>query len=308
MAGKTSKVSEVKFPHSAALFQLCRRILDHKLGGIRVIDQDVGQILGFDPADCSHWKKGKKNIRSIYAMKSIAEHLGVDERLVVEVAAGDMNDTEAFYEYLGYGNYGLDTKLLESAKKDYYRKNASKWNKEKEDALKAYFQPNMELIDEMVASVQKEINFEEAPLYLPEVFNAYKDLELAAGDEKELGDSPVDSVRGGGKTKVRYAGNEMRPYMRFRIAKEVAKHFMIKNNPELYDIAKVPAEISQYVERGLDVQFNIFAAKLLVPAKLVRKELNNIDISKDIVTQLAETFWVSKKFMNARLREILAQS
>ena len=52
----------VKYPHSANLFQFCRKVLDHKFGGIRVIDQDVGQILGFDPADCSHWKKGKKNI------------------------------------------------------------------------------------------------------------------------------------------------------------------------------------------------------------------------------------------------------
>ena len=64
----------IKYPNSANLFQFCRKVLDHKFGGIRVIDQDVGQILGFDPADCSHWKKGKKNIRSIQAMKSIATH------------------------------------------------------------------------------------------------------------------------------------------------------------------------------------------------------------------------------------------
>ena len=48
----------VKYPHSASLFQFCRQVLDHKFGDVRVIDQDVGQILGFDPADCSHWKKG----------------------------------------------------------------------------------------------------------------------------------------------------------------------------------------------------------------------------------------------------------
>ena len=80
-AGRTMKRStEIKYPNSANLFQFCRKVLDHKFGGIRVIDQDVGQILGFDPADCSHWKKGKKNIRSIQAMKAIADHLGVDEK------------------------------------------------------------------------------------------------------------------------------------------------------------------------------------------------------------------------------------
>ena len=85
------KETVAKYPHSANLFQFCRKVLDHKFGGIRVIDQDVGQILGFDPADCSHWKKGKKNIRSIQAMKSIADHLEVDEKLIVDVASGEIN-------------------------------------------------------------------------------------------------------------------------------------------------------------------------------------------------------------------------
>ena len=113
------KETSVKYPHSASLFQFCRKVLDHKFGGIRVIDQDVGQILGFDPADCSHWKKGKKNIRSIQAMKSIAKHLGVDEKLVVDVASGEMADWEAFQEYSGYGNFEIDPKLIDSAKKDF---------------------------------------------------------------------------------------------------------------------------------------------------------------------------------------------
>ena len=66
-----------------------------------MIDQDVGQILGFDPADCSHWKKGKKNIKSIQAMKNIADYLGVDEKLVVDIASGSINDKEAYFEYNG---------------------------------------------------------------------------------------------------------------------------------------------------------------------------------------------------------------
>src|SRR3954471_6668132 len=114
------KATDVKYPNSANLFQFCRRVLYHKFGGIRVIDQDVGQILGFDPADCSHWKKGKKSIRSIQAMKSIAQHLGVDERLVVDVASGDLDELEAFFEFSGYGAFDIDPKLIENAKKDFY--------------------------------------------------------------------------------------------------------------------------------------------------------------------------------------------
>ena len=29
-------------------------------------DQEIGAILDFNPSDCSHWKKGEKNIKSIY--------------------------------------------------------------------------------------------------------------------------------------------------------------------------------------------------------------------------------------------------
>ena len=136
------KETVAKYPHSANLFQFCRKVLDHKFGGIRVIDQDVGQILGFDPADCSHWKKGKKNIRSIQAMKSIADHLEVDEKLIVDVASGEINDLEAFYEYSGYGSFDIDPKLLDAAKKDFYRKHANTWTREKEQEFKNYFSVN----------------------------------------------------------------------------------------------------------------------------------------------------------------------
>src|SRR5690606_16358596 len=136
------------------------RVLDHKFGGIRVIDQDVGQILGFDPADCSHWKKGKKNIRSIQAMKSIAEHLGVDEKLVVDVAAGDIEETEAFFEYSGYGAFSIDPKVFEAAKKDFYRKHASNWSKEKESEFRSFFDIDEPTIDRVVDAIHEKINFQ----------------------------------------------------------------------------------------------------------------------------------------------------
>ena len=57
---KDVDLSQVRYPNSVSLFLFCRHVLDHKFGGIRVIDQDIGQILGFDPADCSHWKRAKR--------------------------------------------------------------------------------------------------------------------------------------------------------------------------------------------------------------------------------------------------------
>ena len=55
----------------------------------------------------------------------------------------------------------------------------------------------------------------------------------------------------------------------------------------------------------MDIQANIFAGMLLVPGKLLRKEVEAIDSSLDLVLQLAETFWTSKALMNQRLRDYM---
>ncbi len=307
------KATEVKYPNSANLFQFCRRVLDHKFGGIRVIDQDVGQILGFDPADCSHWKKGKKNIRSIQAMKSIAEHLGVDERLVVDVASGDLDETEAFYEFSGYGAFALDGKVIEAAKKDFYRRHAGTWTKDRENEFREFFNVNEPTIDRIVEAIHARINFQEAPLYLPEIVAAHPEVALSPAAPEGVrspkdNPAPVSVSRKGAHTTINYAvGTEMRPYMRYRLAKAMATHFLAAN-PAFPSFQDAAGDQSEFAAHLADVQGNLFAAKLLAPAHLVRKEINNVNVAKDIVAQLSEIFWVSKTFMNRRLRDILSSS
>lgn len=297
------KETEIKYPNSANLFQFCRKVLDHKFGGIRVIDQDVGQILGFDPADCSHWKKGKKNIRSIQAMKSIAEHLGVDEKLIVDVASGEINDWEAFYEYSGYGSFSIDLKLYEAAKKEFYRRHAGTWTREKEQDFKNFFTLHEMRINDIVKEIHEKINFNEAPLYLPEIVATYPSIGLKPVDFKVApGEIPVPVLvkESGEFTEIHYPeGIEMRPFVRFQIARAMAKVFFKAAG------LTAAAELGEHGKHIEDVQSNLFAAKLLTPAKLIQKELANVNVAKDIVTQLAEIFWVSKTFMNRRLREIL---
>lgn len=296
------KAVEVKYPHAANLFQFCRLVLDHKFGGIRVIDQDVGQILGFDPADCSHWKKGKKNIRSIQAIKAIAEHLGVDEKLVVDVASGDLGDSEAFFEFSGYGAFQIDQKIYEAAKKDFYRRHAANWTKDREQEFREFFSANETLIDRVVCEIHQRINFQEAPLYLPEVVTAFPGIALAPLEPppSQARNAPMVSTQvKGATTEISYPqGSETRPYMRYRIAKAMAGHFL-KNHGSMDDFG---TEFAQHLQ---DVQSNLFAAKLLAPAPMIRREMGLVNVAKDVVSQLSETFWVSKTFMNRRLREIL---
>ena len=296
------QTASTKYPNSANLFQFCRKVLDHKFGGIRVIDQDVGQILGFDPADCSHWKKGKKNIKSIESMKSIADHLGVDERLVVDVASGELNDDEAFIEFRGYGLSAIDQKVYDQAKQEFYRKHASTWTREKEAELKDIFSANEKAIDQVVANIHKTIHFEEAPLYLPEVTAGYPRIKLTAveGEEFESNAVPLKVISLNDGCEVLYrAGSESKPFMRYQIAKAFAREFL--KGPEFVPILENP----EHIQHIKEVQANLFAAKLLTPASMVRNEMKSLNVSKDIVQQLSDVFWVSKTFMNRILKEIL---
>lgn len=291
-----------KYPNSANLFQFCRKVLDHKFGGIRVIDQDVGQILGFDPADCSHWKKGKKNIRSIQAMKSIATHLGVDEKLVVDVATGEMTDWEAFQEYSGYGDFDIDPNLFDTAKKDLYQKFANTWTREKEQQFKGYFEVNTQKIDDIVKRIHEAIQFKEAPLYLPEIVASYPKITLKPfdGTEEDTFSARVKVKELDGKTIIEYPLDvKMRPFIRFKIAKSMANFFFKDND------LSIPEELGSHREIISEIHYNLFAAKLLTPGNLIRQEMAGINVAKDIVSQLAEIFWVSKTFMNRRLKDIL---
>ncbi len=116
------KVEENRYPNSATLFSFCKKALEMKYdGNVKVIDQDVGAILGYDPADCSHWKKGKKNIRSLSILRSIADHLSIDDRLLIDIAAGKVDLDEAIHEFSGYGSFELGAKTLELLKKSFLK-------------------------------------------------------------------------------------------------------------------------------------------------------------------------------------------
>jgi Zn-dependent peptidase ImmA (M78 family) len=100
------------------------------------------------------------------------------------------------------------------------------------------------------------------------------------------------------RTLIRFRGPDMRPYVRFLIAREVYRMMVEDKHPATLELTETPKEV-------LDIQANIFAGMLLIPAHLLRQEVERIDSSLDIVAQLADTFWVSKALMNQRLRDYL---
>jgi hypothetical protein len=266
---------------------------------MRVIDQDVGQLLGFDPADCSHWKKGKKNIHSIYAMRSLAKYLEVDEALLIDLATGNIDDNEAYYECLGYGRLELDVSLLDKAKKDFF-KNNSTWSRDKDQEFKNHFVIDKDQILKVVEKIHLHIKFQEAPLYLPELVAYYPDIILRPMDDDS---THIDElVRRHYEERMFIisfkSGTENQVYARYRIAKMMGYYFLNQKKTE-------SPEFETYQSALMDVNTNLFAFYLLAPPSLIRKEIRKVQATKDICSQLAEVFWVSKAFMNISLRQLL---
>lgn len=295
------KVEANRYPHSATLFRFCKEALEIRYdGNVKVIDQDVGAILGYDPADCSHWKKGKKNIRALGTLRSIAEHLNIDERLLIDIASGRIGLDEAVFEYKGYGQFGLEGKHLEHLKKEFF-KNPQRW--QGDDDIRSFeelFDINRPAIIQVAESVLGGGKFVEAPIYIPEVLQMYSAVELESSEDQGIEPYFVKTEGQGPelKTKITFKGPEMRPYIRFLIAKDLFKHLARSHNRIAIEFKDVPDEV-------LDIQANIFAGCLLVPGSLLRIEVERINSSLDIVMQLADTFWISKALMNQRLRDYM---
>ena len=293
---------ELKYPNSANLFHFCKSVLDIKFGSVRVIDQDVGQILDFDPADCSHWKKGKKNIKSYAAAKSIAGHLGVDEALVFNILSGDLNVNEAMQEFNGYGPFGFSHKSIESYRKLYYRSNMDSWSSSPDQSFEGALEKQFNEILDVVTKIHTQINYLEAPLYLPEVIASFEDLQLTAykATEKEINDCRIKFEKSNNQYVVSYPSEvRMKPHLRFKIAKAMAGYFF-----EKYQI-NIPFDLGEYNTEVYDVYANFFAATLLAPKKILQKELSKVDVSRDIITQVAENLWVSRLFVNAWVQKVM---
>jgi hypothetical protein len=294
------KIEANRYPHSATLFKFCKEALEIRYeGNVKVIDQDVGAILGYDPADCSHWKKGKKNIRALSTLRTIADHLNVDERLLIDIAAGRVDLNEAVFEFKGYGDTNLLGRHLETLKKEYF-KNPTRWQGEAPKAsFDELFSIDRKSIATMIDSILNAGGFTEAPIYLPEVVKLYAGMQLVV-DESMTG-SIETSTQGQGAelvTIIKTQSSEVRPYLRYLVAKEIFKHLVKSQAPVAARFHNLPDEV-------LDIQSNVFAGMLLIPARLLRSEVERIDSAMDIVTQLADTFWVSKPLMNQRLRDYM---
>ncbi|MDE3269603.1 MAG: hypothetical protein OYH77_04905 [Pseudomonadota bacterium] len=293
------KTVENLYPHSAALFRFCKEALEIRYdGNVKVIDQDVGAILGYDPADCSHWKKGKKNIRALSTLRNIADHLQIDEQLLIGIASGKVGLQEAIFEYKGYGNFSMSEHPLEKLKKEFF-KNPAKW--QIDNRIRTFdelFNIDRDWVLQTVRSVLSMGSFEEAPIHVQEVYGLFPQVSLvmnpALEQEIEVDVQDAGEDGKGWRATVAYQSTEMKPYLRFLLLKELFG--LLCASKQFDNITPAPAEVRA-------IQSSIFALHILIPDHLLLKEVETFESSQDIVAQLTNVFWVPKSLMNIRLRE-----
>lgn len=283
------KSDENRYPHSADLFKFCKEALNIKHNfEVKVIDQHVGAILGYDPADCSHWKKGKKNIKSLQTINTIATHLDVDPRFVTDIISGKMNLEESIQEYKGYGPFHVSTRYYDELKREYFR-NPSKFAHNGETRS---FEQVVDLQRGVARTLTNEIlaeaNIGSCPIMIPEFSGALPKVVL---QESATSEKLVHSTLDNGTVTITFRSGEMRPHLRYLIAREVGRAYLY---PQL-DVAES--------DELACARLNLFASLLLIPGDLLQKATRQIDHTRDLVEQLAEIFWVSRAIMNARLMD-----
>lgn len=311
------KTTENRYPHSANLFRFCKEALSVRYDGhLKVIDQDVGAILAFDPADCSHWKKGKKNVKSLLNIKAIASHLNIDDRLLIDITSGKIDAQEALFEYKHFNEAVQGSERLEEMKKDFF-KDPSRWQISTDrtfNSFEEFLRFNQTYIISSVDKILELGHFEEAPIYLPEIYKLFQELKLEHLETKESERNDIESddsiklkkqeenylitnvfSKEEMKRVITYKGI-MKPYIRFLLAKELFVSLVQSHHP-------ICSKIEIDNQGVMELASNFFALRLLVPSQILKKEMMNIRHDFDPIEQLADIFWVSKSMMNKRVSE-----
>lgn len=251
------------------------------------MDQEVGALLDLDPADCSHWKKGRKHIRSVQAMEALAAKLQCDQSVVSAVATGLMDDVEGTLEVRGHGAFEVDAGLVESICKELQRLHPDQWSRERERAMHAACVVDSVAIDTMVAAIHEQCGIHEAPVFMNELAVA------------------VTRVDPGFRFDNIPEGRESRPWFRFEMARQLGRAFMRASGkfPSPPGRSGLPSRLQDHLRQ---VEENIFAMELLAPLRLIRAEIARADMSRDIIDQLSATFWLSRAVINRRIKEAIA--
>ena len=267
----------VKFPNSIQLFKFCQKVMTHQRGNKKVNDQEIGNILEFNPSDCSHWKRGEKSVRSVFSLARLAETLKVEASLIHDLATGASGLDEAFFEYIESNNV---------------RSTLDKAQEAGVDAMNAA----RARVEAFVANLHSQSQFTTAPLYLPEVvrffpFVQMQPIEMIDRLSRVLRTRPGHYV-------INYRKGDLKAQTRMSVLKDLARIVF-------------EAERSRYPELGacseplLAYEQLVFVSSLLAPKTMLLEEMARLDSRRNVVTELAALFWIPKSLLTLQLQQAI---
>ncbi len=264
-----------KFPNSAHLFKFCHKVLADQKGG-KVHDQEVGAVLNFNPSDCSHWKRGEKNVRSVFALAKLAEQLGLEVSLVHDIAAGAIGLDEAYFEYLEARNFRNATASI--ARHGFEL-----------DAVR-------NRVDMFVADLHAKIDFLTPPLYLPEVFRFFPFIATQSIDMLDKL-SRILRVKQG-QYMIQFKKGELKPQTRMSLSKDLARILFEAERLRFATLGPLDASVVEFEKL-------LFCSSLLVPKAILAEEMAKLNYRQNIIAELATLFWVPKSLVSFQVQDIL---
>ena len=266
----------VKFPSSVQLFKFCQKVKMSQRGG-KVHDQEVGSILDFNPSDCSHWKRGEKNVRSVFSLAKLAESLGVEVGLIHDIASEVVGVDEAFYEW--QESNAIRGMLAKTTECD-------------PDTVQAC----RRRVEDFVAKLHEQSEFTTPPLYIPEVLRFFAFVTVQPAEMLDRL-SRILRVKAG-QYCIQVRKGEPKPQTRMSTAKDLSRIIFEGERERFPELGPVDARLVAYEE-------TIFTAALLVPKGLMLAEMAKLDSRRNVVSELAAMFWVPKSLIGFQLQDIL---
>lgn len=265
-----------KFPNSVQLFKFCQKVMMHQKGG-KVRDQEVGAILSFNPSDCSHWKRGEKHVRSVFALAKLSEALQVESSLIHDVASGAANLEEAFFEYLESRAY-----------KDAYQR-VSELPEDRQHEIR-------ERVLAFVTTIQDQSSFTTPPLYLPEVMRFFS---FVSTQSAEMMDKLSRILRvKPGQYCIHFRKGDLKSQTRMSMVKDLARIVFEGERARFPELGTLDPETVAFEE-------TLFCANLLAPKSMLLSEMSKLDARRNVVAELAALFWVPKSLVCLQLQDIV---
>lgn len=274
------RTETVKFPNSIQLFKFCQKVLMHQRGNKKVNDQEIGNILEFNPSDCSHWKRGEKSVRSVFSLARLADFLKVESALIHDLASGASSLDEAFFEFV--------------------ESNSVKATIEKANAAgEAAVAAAKARVEAFVANLHAQSQFTTAPLYLPEVvrffsFIQMQPIEMIDRLSRVLRTKPGHYV-------INYRKGDLKAQTRMSVLKDLARIIFEAERSRFPELGAANEALLAYEQM-------IFVSAILAPKSMLLEELARLDSRRNVISELAALFWVPKSLLTFQLQQAISQS